>query len=142
MDLRSGKNPCFKISKNPHPNLGETMKNPIPKMKLPILIKSKLHKFQGIRLNHTTNLIDVEIWLLFAFIEEYFLDFFFRVCLACKARFRSILAMIPDQSCLNMIAIESRTQGDMKNLRFCFQNTSLLYDSIKSYAYKETTSFL
>ena len=32
--LRSGRNPCFKISKNVHPNLGEMKNNSISKMKL------------------------------------------------------------------------------------------------------------
>ena len=36
LDLRSKRNLCFKISKNPHPNLGETMNNSNYKMKLPI----------------------------------------------------------------------------------------------------------
>ena len=36
LNLRSGRNPCFKISKNPHPNLDEIMNNLISKMKLPI----------------------------------------------------------------------------------------------------------
>ena len=36
LDLRSGRNSCFKISKNPHSNLGEKMKIIISKMKLPI----------------------------------------------------------------------------------------------------------
>ena len=34
LDLRSGRNPYFKISKNLHPNLGETKNNSISKMKL------------------------------------------------------------------------------------------------------------
>ena len=36
LDLRSGRNPCFKISKNPHPKLGEMMKILISKLKLTI----------------------------------------------------------------------------------------------------------
>ena len=36
LDLRSGRNPCFKINKIPHPNLGETKNNSISKMKLTI----------------------------------------------------------------------------------------------------------
>ena len=38
LDLRSGINPCFKISKNPHSNLGKKMKILISKLKLPIQI--------------------------------------------------------------------------------------------------------
>ena len=34
LDLRLGRNPCLKINKNLHPNLGKTMKNFISKMKL------------------------------------------------------------------------------------------------------------
>ena len=36
LDLRSRRNPYFKISKNMHPNLSETKDNLISKMKLPI----------------------------------------------------------------------------------------------------------
>ena len=36
LELRSGRNPCFKISKNLHPNLGKTMNNSIFRMKLAI----------------------------------------------------------------------------------------------------------
>ena len=36
LDLRSWRNPCFKISENPHSNLGEKMKIIIFKIKLPI----------------------------------------------------------------------------------------------------------
>ena len=38
LDLRLWRNPCFKISKNSHPNLGETKNNSLSKMKLPIEI--------------------------------------------------------------------------------------------------------
>ena len=56
----------------------------------------------------------MKIWLQFVLIEEYFLDFLFGVRLAFKGRFRSILAMIRDQSCLNMIAFESNAWGSQK----------------------------
>ena len=36
LDIRLGRNPCFKISKNLHSNLGEKMTIPISKIKLPI----------------------------------------------------------------------------------------------------------
>ena len=39
-----------------------------------------------------------------------------------KGRFRLILATISDQSYLNMIAIESRTQGDHEELKILLQN--------------------
>ena len=54
-------------------------------------------------------------------IEEYFIDFFFGLRSAFKGRFRSILAMIRDQSYLNMIVIESKTQGDHKELNIFLQ---------------------
>ena len=41
---------------------------------------------------------------------------------AFKGRFRSILAMIRDQSCLNMIPIESRMQGNHEELNILLQN--------------------
>ena len=63
------------------------------------------------------NLIDAEIGLQIMLIEVYFSGFFFDVRSEFKGRFRSILAMIRDQSCRNMIAIESRTQGDHKELK-------------------------
>ena len=60
--------------------------------------------------------------LQIASIEVYFSGFFFGVRLAFKGRFRSIFVKIRDQSCLNMIAIESRTQGDHKELKILLQN--------------------
>ena len=62
-------------------------------------------------MNHTTNLIDAKIRLQIDSIEEYFSGFFFDVRLVFKGRFLSILAMTCDQSCLNLIIIESRMQG-------------------------------
>ena len=112
LDLRLGRNPCFNISKNPHPNLGETMNNVITKLQL----------LQEKQSNHISNPIDAKIWLQFALIEEYFLDLFFGVRSAFKGRFRSILVMICDQSYLNMIAIEFRMQGDHKELANLLQN--------------------
>ena len=70
----------------------------------------------------TANPIDVKIRLQITSIEVYFLGFFFGVHLAFKGKFRSILVMIHDQSCLNMIAIESRTQGDHEELKILLQN--------------------
>ena len=49
--------------------------------------------------------------LQIASIEVYFFGFFFGVCSTFKGRFRSILATISDQSCLNMIAIELERGG-------------------------------
>ena len=73
-------------------------------------------------MNHTSNLIDVNIWHQFTLIEVYFLDLFVGMRLAFKGKFRSILAMIRDQSCLNMIATESAMQGDHKELMNLLQN--------------------
>ena len=42
--------------------------------------------------------------------------------LALKGRFQLILTMICGQSCLNMIAIESRKQGDYEELTNLLQN--------------------
>ena len=67
-------------------------------------------------MNHTTNPIDAKIRLQIASIEVYLLGFFFGVRSAFMRRFQSILAMIRDQFCLNMIAIESRMQGDYEEL--------------------------
>ena len=73
-------------------------------------------------MNHTTNPIDVKIRLQIASIEVYLLSFFFDVRSAFMGRFRSILAMIRDQSCLNMIEIVSRMQGDHEELNILLQN--------------------
>ena len=62
------------------------------------------------------NPIDVEIGLQIAWIEVNFFGFFFDMRSAFKGRLQSILTTIRDQSCLNMIAIESRTQGDHEEL--------------------------
>ena len=36
LELKLGRDPCFKMRKNPNPNLGETMNNSIYKMKVPM----------------------------------------------------------------------------------------------------------
>ena len=66
-----------------------------------------------------TNLIDAKIRLQIASIEVHLIGFFFGIRSTFKGRIRSILAMIHDQSCLNLIGIESRTQGITKNSIFC-----------------------
>ena len=63
----------------------------------------------------------MKIGLQIVWIEEYFSCFFFDVHLAFKGWFRSIIATICDQSCLNMITIESRTQGDHEELKILLQ---------------------
>ena len=73
-------------------------------------------------MNHTTNLIDVKIRLRIALIEVCLPNFFFDVLSVFKGRLRSNLAMIRDQSRLNLIAIESRTQGDHEELKIFLQN--------------------
>ena len=64
----------------------------------------------------------MKIRLQIASIEVYLLSFFFGMRSAFKWKFESILAMIRDQSCLNMIAIESRMQGDHEELKNLLQN--------------------
>ena len=71
---------------------------------------------------HTTNPIDVKIGLQIASIEVYLISFFFSLSLAFKGRIRSSLATARDQSCLNWITIESRTQGDHEELRILLKN--------------------
>ena len=58
-------------------------------------------------------------------IEVYLLGFFFGAHSTFKGRFRSIFTMIRDQSCLSMIAIESRMQGDHEKLTNSLQLLSL-----------------
>ena len=38
LDLKSARKPCFKISKNLNPNLGEVMSNSISKKKLTVYV--------------------------------------------------------------------------------------------------------
>ena len=56
-----------------------------------------------------------------ALIEEYLSDFFFDVHSVFKGQIQAFLAMICDQSCLNLIPIESRMQGDHEELRILLQ---------------------
>ena len=64
----------------------------------------------------------MKIGLQIALIEVYFFGFLFDLRSAFKGRFRSILATICYQSCLNMIATESRMQGDHEELKIFLQN--------------------
>ena len=48
-----------------------------------------------------------------------------------------MLAMIRDQLCLNMIAIEFRTQGDHKELRILLQNWLISSRFNQNLSYKE-----
>ena len=56
-----------------------------------------------------------------ASIEEYLSDFFFDVHSAFKGQIQPFLTMIREQSCLNIIAIESRMQGDQEKLEILLQ---------------------
>ena len=67
-------------------------------------------------MNHSSNLIDANIRLPIMSTEVYLLGLFFGMPSAFKGRFRSILQMIRDHSCLNMIAMKSRMQGDHEEL--------------------------
>ena len=96
---------------------------------------------QGEWSNYTTNPIDAKIWLQFTRIEEYLIDFVFDMISAFKGRFWSILAMNHDESCLNLIAIKSRTQGNCDELKICLQNCLIALRLIKSYLKEENTSF-
>ena len=71
---------------------------------------------------HTTNPIDVNIRLQITLIEVYLIGFFFNVRSALKGRIRLICAMIHDQSCLNLIEIESKTQGYHEELNILLKN--------------------
>ena len=64
----------------------------------------------------------MKIRLQITLIEVYLLSFFFGMRSVFKGRFLSFLVMIRDQSSLNMIAIESRTQGDHEKLTNLLQN--------------------
>ena len=88
-------------------------------------------------MDHTTNLIDVKIRLQIISIEVYFSGFFFGVRSTFKGRFRSILATIRDQSFLNMIAIESRFQGDHEELKILLQNYLISSRFYRKLSYKE-----
>ena len=81
--------------------------------------------------------IDANIRLQITSIEVYFSAFFFVVRLAFKGRFQSMLAIIRDQLCLNMIAIEFRTQGDHKELRILLQNWLISSRFNRKLSYKE-----
>ena len=94
-------------------------------------------KLQVLWLNHTTNSIDAKIGLQIAWIEVYFFSFFFDVRSAFKGRFQSILSTICDQSWLNMIVIESRTQGDHEELKILLQNCLISSQFNQKLSYKE-----
>ena len=67
----------------------------------------------------------------------YLLDFFFIVRSAFKGRFWSILATIRDQSCLNLIGIESRMQGDHEEFKILLQNCLMSSRFNQELSYKE-----
>ena len=78
----------------------------------------------------------MKIWLQFTRIEEYLLGFFLGVHLMFKGRIRSNQAMNHDESCLNLIAIESRMQGNHDELKICLQNFLIASRLIKSWVTK------
>ena len=77
-------------------------------------------------------------------IEVYLISFSFGVRSTFKGRIRSILATIRDESYLNMIGIESRTQGDHEELKILLQNCliSSRFDQELSYKGEEHQFFI
>ena len=135
-------NPCFKINKNPN-QIWKKMKNKTTfKAKLTYQIKYKLQLFQGEWSTHTTNPIDPKIWRQFTRIEEYSINFIFDVILTFKGRFWSILVVNHDEFCLNLIAIDSRTQENHDELKICLQNFLIASRLIKSWVYKGKNTIL
>ena len=59
-------------------------------------------------------------------------EFLPRVLLAFKGRIQSNQAMNRDESGINLIAIESRTQGNHDELKICLQNCLITSRLIKS----------
>ena len=67
------------------------------------------------------SVIDVKMRLQIASIKEYFSGFFSNMRSAFKGQIQPFLAMIRDQSYLNMITIESRMQEDHEKLMILLQ---------------------
>ena len=82
----------------------------------------------------------MKIWLQFMWIEDYCLGFFLGVRSSFKGRIRSNQAMNHNKSYLNLIAIESRMQGNRDELKICLQNGLIASRLIKSCLEKENTS--
>ena len=79
----------------------------------------------------------MKIGLEIALIGVYLTGLFFDVCLAFKGRNRSNVATICDQSCLNLIGIDSRTQGDHEELKNLLQNCLVSSRFNQELRYKE-----
>ena len=79
----------------------------------------------------------MKIRLRIALIEVYFPNFLFDVLSAFKGRFRSNLVTIRDQSGFNIIAIDSRMQGDHKKLKILIQNCLISSRFNQEFSYKE-----
>ena len=73
-------------------------------------------------------------------IEEYLLGFFLGIHSAFKGTNRLNQAMNCDESCPNLIAIESRMLGKCDELKIGFQNGLIASQLIKSYLEEESTS--
>ena len=79
----------------------------------------------------------MKIGLQIESIEVYLIGFSLYLHSTFKGRIRSNLATIRDQSRLNRIAIESRTQGDHKELRIFLNNHLIPSRFNQELSYKE-----
>ena len=73
-------------------------------------------------MNHTSNPIDVKIWLQFTLIEEYFSGFIFDMRSTFKGRFQSFSCKNLWLSCFNGCGIEFRKQENHEELKIFLQN--------------------
>ena len=91
------------------------------KTKLTYQIKSKLQLLQGEWSNHTTNPIDVKIWLQFMRIEEYLIDFVFDVISAFKGDLGQSLQWIATNPASIWSWLSLECKGIMMNSRYAFK---------------------